>query len=356
MNYSSTLNSSILYYPSIEFPDDGFVKSSLCIWDTIYRIVPESYSPNDSDEIVIAVQEGAIKNIKLTENDLSMASDRFMDFITSSLFLPTGLEGYDSYLHKGKVDPSLYPFLRELSKQVTGDWITLSDQMVQGYMFFLANSISKNRNIPKISDNPDIFSIMAYFENDGQFNERVLRGNADEYYSTVIVPTLIPAGVERVDIDKVLKFRENTMSERAEFRNTVSGFTNELKNIKDRDYAQDITNNFIQQLESSKQSIFEKGKSFAQKLIPSFLAVGLPTAISTLALLGVNSEPYSAEVIRNTICISSVAALADGYNKSKTWESETASYYFGLKGMFEDGYGRFKMPKLERINKEFIND
>ena len=357
MNNSSILNSNILYYPSIEFPDDGFIKSSLCIWDNIYRIIPESYIPNDSSEIRTAVQEGVIKNITLSARDLNMAADKFMDFMTSSRILPAGLDGYDEIdLHKDKVDARIYPYLKELAKQVTGDWLTLSKQVVNGYMIFLANAISQNRDMPKFTDNPDIFSIMTFFENNGDFNEWVLRDNADEYYSTIIVPTLIPAGVERSDIDTVLRFREKTFNGRTEFRNTISSFTDELKNVADMEYAQGLTDKFVKQLEYSKQNIFETGISIAKRLIPSFLAVGLPTAVSTLGLLRGSSEPFSTEIIRNTIYISSVAAFADGYSKSKTWTSKTASYYFGLKGMFEDGYDRSKVPRFDRIFEEFIND
>ena len=356
-NYSSVLNSSILYYPSIEFPDDGFIKSSLCIWDIIYRIVPESYTPNDSDEIKIAVQEGAIKNIKLSKSDLNIASDGFMDLLTGSSFLPAGLEGYETIdLHKEKVDARLYPYLKELASQVTGDWLTLSEQVVHGYMLFLANSICQNRNIPKITDNPDVFSIMTYFENDGQFDEGVLRDNAGEYYSSIIIPNLIPAGVERTDIETVLRFREKTAKGRAEFRDTISGFTDELKEINDREYAREVTENFRVHLEDSKQSISETGKAIVKNFIPSFLTIGVPTQVSTLGLLGINGDPYSINNIMKSFFISSVAAFADGYSKSKSWKSQTASYYIGLKTTFEDGVGRISTPRFDRIFEEFIND
>lgn len=41
---------SILYYPHIEFQNEAWVKSSLLLWNHVYRIVPEGYVPNDSDD------------------------------------------------------------------------------------------------------------------------------------------------------------------------------------------------------------------------------------------------------------------------------------------------------------------
>ena len=42
---------SILYYPHIEFQNVAWVKSSLLLWNHVYRIVPEGYVPNDNDDI-----------------------------------------------------------------------------------------------------------------------------------------------------------------------------------------------------------------------------------------------------------------------------------------------------------------
>lgn len=36
---------SILYYPHIEFQDEAWVKSSLLLWNHVYRIVPSLHQP-----------------------------------------------------------------------------------------------------------------------------------------------------------------------------------------------------------------------------------------------------------------------------------------------------------------------
>lgn len=36
---------SILYYPHIEFQNEAWVKSSLLLWNHVYRIVPEVMFP-----------------------------------------------------------------------------------------------------------------------------------------------------------------------------------------------------------------------------------------------------------------------------------------------------------------------
>ena len=40
---------SILYYPTIEFQSETWVKASLLFWDKIYRIVPANYSGKNGE-------------------------------------------------------------------------------------------------------------------------------------------------------------------------------------------------------------------------------------------------------------------------------------------------------------------
>ena len=56
---------SILYYPHIECQNEAWVKSSLLLWDHVYRIVREGYVPNDSDDIKVLVDEELVREIKL---------------------------------------------------------------------------------------------------------------------------------------------------------------------------------------------------------------------------------------------------------------------------------------------------
>src|SRR5437588_12611117 len=52
-----------LYYPSIEFNDDAWVKVAALYWDKLGRIVPSGYNPDDSDTIKQLTEEANfIKN------------------------------------------------------------------------------------------------------------------------------------------------------------------------------------------------------------------------------------------------------------------------------------------------------
>jgi len=60
-------SNSILYYPHIEFQNEAWVKSSLLLWNHVYRIVPDDYTPMDSDEIKALIDAGLVRNVTLDE-------------------------------------------------------------------------------------------------------------------------------------------------------------------------------------------------------------------------------------------------------------------------------------------------
>ena len=102
---------SILYYPHIEFQNEAWVKSSLLLWDHVYRIVPDGYTPDDSDEVKALLEEDMVRDVKLEEND---REDTFVEFLNLcnriETNMPSGLVPSDEdRIHPDKIDTRLYP-------------------------------------------------------------------------------------------------------------------------------------------------------------------------------------------------------------------------------------------------------
>ena len=55
----NTIEKNVLYYPTIEIADTRWIRTALCIWDNVYRIVPEGYEPKDCDDAIILLQSVA---------------------------------------------------------------------------------------------------------------------------------------------------------------------------------------------------------------------------------------------------------------------------------------------------------
>ncbi|MBI2999697.1 MAG: hypothetical protein HYY46_14800 [Deltaproteobacteria bacterium] len=154
--------SEVLYFPSIEFYDDSWLKGALCHWDKIYRIVPPSYTPKDSDEVKEAVDAGLVESINLSSGDLSDTAEKFIEFWDSAPFVPAGFKGYDEEpirLHPEKVDERICGQLYALSQRIDQEgFLSLSKEVANSYMLFLSESVSRRRLIPKITDDVDMFT------------------------------------------------------------------------------------------------------------------------------------------------------------------------------------------------------
>src|SRR5580704_6013185 len=87
---------SILYYPTIEFQSDTWLKAAICVWEKVYRIVPFSYKPHDSDEVKEAIDAGLVESIKLEKEDLAKAASDFQSFMDGADTFPASLSGYDN--------------------------------------------------------------------------------------------------------------------------------------------------------------------------------------------------------------------------------------------------------------------
>jgi len=356
------MSTKVLYYPTIEFMDETWLKSSLCVWDTIYRIVPDSYQPNDSDEVKKAIDAGVVENISLTEKDLSETADEFINFVESVDILPAGLDEYDEFhhrLHPEKMDARVLPILQELSRGINTDgFLDVSSEIANLYMLYLSNVVSRRRGINKLTDNGDMFSVMHYFANDGNFDEWVYNEEAEELSSALAISSIMPKGIESIKIEKVLEFRESTTDNRKHFKNSLDNLVSELIKIEDEGFSIDKVNEHIALLEDSNTETTEKIKSFFGEFKYSLISVGLPTAVSTLGLLSGGGNLFDLNNIGKSCFIGAVSAIADASrSKRKTWSSQDSFYYHQMKNVFGGKNGiRFTVPNYHRIYEEFIND
>lgn len=141
------MNSAALYFPTIEFGSDAWLKAAICHWDKVYRIVPPSYTPSDSEEVKEAVDSGLVESINLSDGDLSETAKKFMRFWEAAPFVPAGFAGYDDEpirLHPEKVDERIRGQLASLSSHIDDSgFLNLSKEVANSYMLFLAESISR---------------------------------------------------------------------------------------------------------------------------------------------------------------------------------------------------------------------
>lgn len=352
----------ILYYPTIEFQDETWLKSALIFWDRIYRIVPRGYSPNDSEEVYIAKQEGLIEDINLSTDDLKQTAGEFEKFCDNQDGLPAGLDTslYEVRLHSDKIDERLKPFFSQFSKSIDKEgFYKIPKKIANGYMFFLSDTVSKRRDIPKLTDNPDMFAAMTYFDMEGDIDEWFTDEEASETYSNLIIENLIPADIRSLSIKELIKINSGLAEYKNEFRKCVSEFNDKLTKIEDKDFAFAEIKKFKDELTRVNTTKTEVLKTFVKELKPSLLYVGLP--VSATSILGsVYTSPHdlftTAIQVSKGIFLGCVASLGNaGKDIRKRWNSSRSNYYLELKKQLTSKEN-VKITSMTRRLEEFIND
>jgi hypothetical protein len=353
------LNHSVLYYPTIEFQDETWVKAALTVWDKIYRIVPANYNPKDSDEVKKAIEADLIENINLSVEDLEEAADKFTSFCHKLRFPPAGFDSstYDVRLHSDKIDSRLIPYFKGIASEFdSSGFFRLPESIANGYMFYLSKSVSSRRNIAKLTDNPDMFSGMIYFDGNGHFDESLIDDSINEMYCSLIIENLIPADIRSIKIDTIIDINKDMSVARNDFRKSVSEFTERIRKIKDKEFVVREIERFKKELLATNYTKKEIYKTFCDKLATSSLYVGFPTLVTSFY----TSPSDLSDIIKlfDGVFIAGIASLCDaGKETINTWKSRRSNYYLEL-GKILDSHEKseIQIRGINRLFNEFLND
>ena len=193
---------SILYYPHIEFQNVAWVKSSLLLWNHVYRIVPEGYAPNDSDDIKALIDEDLIRDIKLNDKDREDTFDEFLRLCDKiEKHMPAGLIPSDQdRIHPDKIDNRLYPYLDYIGDHFIDEnnWLHLSKELARGYMFKLSQVVARIRNLNRGTDDLDAWSINPYFCENANFGEFLQDPTAKGFFCSVTLEDIIPQNIGEI--------------------------------------------------------------------------------------------------------------------------------------------------------------
>jgi hypothetical protein len=343
---------SILYYPTIEFQSDTWLKAAICVWEKIYRIVPPSYKPQDSDEVKEAIDAGLVESIKLEKEDLAKAAGDFQSFMNEAHTFPASLSGYDNIdirIHPDKIDAKLLPLFESLASKIDPEgFLSVSEQVANAYMLYLATNIARRRKIGKATDDENVFSVDSYFQFDGNFSEHIFDESQTELAATVVLPQLLPNGLETDSMKRVLDFRHKYTDARAAYRESVLDLSKLLTTVESKSHVQEVINNFRNKLEDAKRSPIGKATATISEHKYSALAIGLPIAAAAF----LDGENFTWSVALGGIGIAIIATMADANKSTRNeWKQSDAFYHLALQGNFDWKQGR--RAGLSRISDKF---
>jgi hypothetical protein len=346
---------SILYFPSIEIGDSNWLKANALLWDTIYRICPKDYQPNDSDDVKRLVDAGIVKSLSPSKGDISDTYDEYLKFVGELPSLPDGLDDYDN-IHIDKIDVRLYPILEKFSKQLTDGFLQVPSHLARGYMLYLANSMADRRNLNMATNSADAWVTSAYINEKGRFSEFVY-GAQDKgdirAYATVSLSDLFPTNLEGATMDQVIDFALKYKNEKDVLRQSVTKFLNDLRQCQEPDHAKHIIESHIKTLNSAKLD-YKKATSFLSRdTLRSSMVVGVPTLYTVLGAM--------TDLLGKGYYLNYSAALLIGFGAAmveRNFTSTQSSNPVGniLVSMDKEFAANNSQPNFPSIFDQFIND
>lgn len=200
---------------------------------------------------------------------------------------------------------------------------------------------------------------MHYFQNKANFSEMIEDTSKEETTSAIVLPTILPKGIEYIDIRLLLEYRNKNEENRFQFRDIVEQFIDELSKIEDEQFAKEQARNFTVKLLENRSNFAKIAKEAVCVLSYALISVGLPTTLTAISTLGVKKEdPFDFYNIGASCMVGAVASIADvGKSIRKKWNSNKSNYLLGLNKVTSSSAGlHFKFDRYNRLFEEFLND
>jgi hypothetical protein len=214
-----------LYYPTIEFQNYPWLWSAALLWDRIYRIVPESYEPNDPENVQILKETGEIGIPIYPDSYTKDVAETFLNKIESGEWQAAALE-FDidetyARLHQDKVDVQLRKMIIAKGKAAAqGEWLNVPIEFEALYMTYLAEQISKKNNLQLLSDSAAAWTGSTFFKYDGEIEDFPLDEQTQQL-ATLVIRDFIPKNILDIRPHDLVKFREKYRDERRRFVNAI---------------------------------------------------------------------------------------------------------------------------------------
>jgi hypothetical protein len=244
-----------LYYPTIEFQNYPWLWSAALLWDRIYRIVPESYEPNDPENIQILKETGEI-GIPISPDVYAKdVAEEFLIKIDAGEWQAAALE-FDipeayTRLHQDKVDVELRNMIIAKGKGTARDeWLNVPIEFGALYMTYLAKQISIKNNLQLLSDSAAAWTGATFFKYDGEIEDFPVNEQTQQL-ATLVIRDFIPQNIVNIRSHDLIKFREKYRDERQRFINAIRNAALTLCECEDETVYNDRIKDIKKDIESA---------------------------------------------------------------------------------------------------------
>lgn len=349
--------STVLYFPSIEFQNEDFLKRSLLYWDRVLRIVPVDYIPNDSDFVKELRDNGLVKDISVSWETLQIVSEKFIDTVNSSQRAAgLSLQSYDmgslennmGRLHRSKIYFVLQDIFRDMGYNFDqDDFMHVPSQLAVYYMLVLALEIAKKRRIPLATDYAEVWSITPSFTENNNFAEIPSDTDGINCLTSMTVDRILPSDVSNIDARRLISISRDSRDARKSLRQHIGELIDRIQPIQSPEQAYDELNNLILDIEDDKAEYRRSQGFWNSEELTSCLNVSIPTMATLFSL-----NPGSTPMMIGSILFSFIQYFRNCHLIKKRRSASYQAYLVGL----ERQTSRSVIARIGQRLNEFIYD
>lgn len=354
-----------LYYPTIEFQNPEWLYSAALLWDRIYRIVPSSYAPEDSEDVRALIDTGEIGIPIYPDTYAESIAEEFITKLRERKWdaaaLTYNIDEEYSKLHKEKVDVKL----RELivangSAKNADDWLHVPVEFGAHYMTYLANAIAERNNLSILTDCSPAWTGSTYFKYDGGI-EDCPREELMHALATIVIRDFIPSNISTIPPKEIIKYRNEYQDERKHFMSAMKSAAERISGCDDPRVVKDLLNDIKKDVDSALTEYRRSLKVLNIVGLAGLQSVSLPV------LTKIASVVTGTELSPTTLVVVSAVGLAFGLVSGfSEWKDKRIrlskdsdySYLIHLErnwkkcAKYDNDYNYFLCREME----EFIND
>ena len=358
----SEFANSVLYYPGIEFADPRWLWTAALVWDKVYRIVPDGYTPEDCANVKRLCEDG---DIGIPLHPGSYAKDIANEFIANIYDNKWQAAAFDkkkqvaeyARIHHDKMDVKIRELLISHGNAASHDkWLYVPTEFETLYMTFLARKMAIKNKLQAVSDSDAAWTAFTYYSTGDIMTE----GPEEEQpfaLASLIVGDYIPANITDITPEQLLKFRRQFPDERRHFMRAITDASRKLANCHDAQVAVETLRTIR---EDVNRALTDFRRSMDALKVESFVGLktlSIPMTTSVLGkILGSGFEPTVLAL--GGLALGCIAGVASFQQKGQRLRRESDfSYLVDVERAFPKGTDRLNVPReLHYGLNEFIND
>jgi len=235
-----------LYYPTIDIPDEDWLKNAILFWDEISTIVPKTVNtPYKNRTSLVLRDEGILKPCIISEDNsnLEKLEGKLKDFAVTGDALhyfnhkktldmnPYSNQLAGFYLHREKLPLRVQKILEQKGLINSEGWANVSNNFANYYMILLATAIAKRKHLCLLTGDSMDYDLSSCYDFSIEGINDFATESIKKPMGDMIMFRLVIGGFTvnpLTSIEDLLKYKLKRKDELSLFRSELENLTNSV--------------------------------------------------------------------------------------------------------------------------------